>query len=138
MLKATKHATTNYRMLKPFLDTVDANNGHVKFLSDGYMPLSVEFLYKQSDGRKVYSMMHFTTQNGDLMRDPDMTFAVDTTAGTVEPLTYQNDFMGMYQEVYTDDGKRYRPRLRTDLDHFLWQWLKNIKEQEFSPAKRSR
>lgn len=51
---------------------------------------------------------------------------------------YQNDFMGMYQEVYVNDGKQYRPKLRADLDQFLWQWLKNIQEQEFNPTKRGR
>lgn len=41
--------------------------------------------------------------------------------------------MGLYQEVYLEDGTRYRPRLRTDLDKFLWQWLQNLQEQELNP-----
>ena len=136
MLKPTKHATTNYKALAPFLETVDASEEqHVTFTASGYMPLSIEKLYSDN-GLPVYGMMHWTTQNGDLMRDPDMTFRVDHTAGTVEPLTFQNDFMGMYQEVYTDGGNRYRPRLRTDLDKFLWQWLKNIKDQQFDPGQK--
>ena len=136
MLKPTKHATTNYKALAPFLETVNASaEEHVTFTAAGYMPLSIEKLYSDN-GLPVYSMMHWTTQNGDLMRDPDMTFRVDHATGTVEPLTFQNDFMGMYQEVYLDDGKRYRPRLRTDLDNFLWQWLKNIKEQKYDPNQK--
>ena len=132
-MRPTKHARTNYRKLAPFLETVNANGGHFKFTAPGYMPLSIESLGYSHNGGNVYSMMHFATQNGDLMRDPDMTFAVDAAAGTVDPLTFQNDFMGMYQEVYTEDGQRYRPRLRTDLDNFLWQWLKNLREQKFDP-----
>lgn len=135
MLKRTKHATTNYRAIAPFLETVDASEeGSVTFTAAEYMPLSIERLY--ADPLPVYGMMHYTIQNGDLMRDPDMTFRVDPAAGTVEPLTFQNDFLGLYQEVYLDGGKRYRPRLRTDLDNFLWQWLKNIMEQGYDPGQK--
>ena len=139
-IKKGKHATTSYRMVKPFLDAVEnAPDKHRRFLSGGYMPLSVEYLHKDGNGLPVYSMMHWTTQNGDLMRDPDMTFAVNHDAGTVHPLTFQNDFMGLYQEVYrnreSDGALLYSPRLLTDLDDFLWNWLKNIQEQGFTPDR---
>ena len=127
MLKPTKHATTNYKALAPFLETVDASEEqHVTFTASGYMPLSIEKLYSDND-LPVYGMMHWTTQNGDLMRDPDMTFSVDHETKTLHPLTFQNDFMGLYQEVYKEDDNGrllYSPRLLTDLDAFLWQWLK--------------
>ena len=69
------------------------------------------------------------------MRDPDMTVSVDWSAGSVEPLTFQNDYLGVYQEVYKRDESGqllYSKRLRTDLDEFLWNWLHNIKEQGYS------
>ena len=135
-MKPTKHATTNYRMIRPFLDAVDASEGKtLRFESSGFMPLSVEYLHTVDyKGRPIYGMMHFTLQNGDLMRDPDMTFSVDRSAGIIDPRTFENSFMGLYQEVYRkgDDGKlMYSPRLRVDLDEFLWQWLKNLQEQGF-------
>ena len=136
MLKPTKHATTNFKMLVPFLDEVDRCGGSITMTREGLMPLSIEDLGYTFEGRKVYGMMHFYTQAGDMMRDPDMTFAVDREKGTVEPLTYQQDNMSLYQEVYSEDGKRYKPKLRTDLDNFLWQWMKNILEQGFDPAKK--
>lgn len=136
-MKPTKHATTNYRMIQPFLAATDASPERTRrFLSGGYMPLVVEYLGYTFHGGKVYSVTHYGEQNGDAMRDPDMTISVDHKAGTVDPLTFQNDYMGLYQEVYLtgDDGReRYRPGLRTELDGFLWQWLKNIAEQGFSP-----
>ena len=48
--------------------------------------------------------------------------------------TYRNDFMGLFQEVYiTQNGQRlYSKRLRSELDEFLWQWLKNIHDQGFT------
>lgn len=136
-MKPTKHATTNFRMIRPFLDAVDeSEDGSRRFLSGAYMPLCVESLGYNFRGCPVYSIAHYGEQNGDPMRDPDMTIAINRAAGTVDPLTYQNDYMGKYSQVYdvSDDGREVcRPWLRVDLDRFLWQWLKNIREQKFSP-----
>lgn len=87
-MRPTKHARTNYRMLVPYLETVNANGGHFKFTVPGYMPLSIESLGYSHNGGKVYGMMHYTTQNGDLMRDPNMTFSVDASTGTVDSMTF--------------------------------------------------
>ena len=72
MLKPTKHATTNFKMLVPFLDEVDRCGGSITMTREGLMPLSIEDLGYTFEGRKVYGMMHFYTQAGDMMRDPDM------------------------------------------------------------------
>lgn len=135
-MKPTKHATTNYRMLKPLIDGMSAhgeNNHYRKYESDGFMPLVIEAISADENGRTVFSLTHYGEQNGDLMADPDMMIKVDHAAGTVEPLTFQNDYMGIYQQVYIErDGKRlYSPRLRTSLDDFLWHWLKNIEMQGY-------
>ena len=130
-MKPTKHATTNYKMLKPFLDGLNGGD-HRRYYSGEYMPLVVEKLYEDGDAT-VYSLTHYGEQNGDAMRDPDMELKIDHAAGTVEPLTFRNDYMGIFDQVYiTRNGQKlYSPRLRTDLDGFLWQWLKNIQEQGF-------
>ena len=130
-MKPTKHATTNYKRLLPFIVRL-GDDRHRRFESDGYMPLVLEKLYIDG-GATVYSLTHYGEQNGDMMADPDMELKVDFDAGTVEPLTYQNDYMGVFQQVYINrDGQRlYNPRLRTDLDDFLWRWLRNIEAQGF-------
>lgn len=130
-MKPTKHATTNYKRLLSFIVRL-GDDGHRRFESDGYMPLVLEKLYIDG-GATVYSLTHYGEQNGDMMADPDMELKVDFDAGTVEPLTYQNDYMGVFQQVYINrDGQRlYYPRLRTDLDDFLWRWLRNIEAQGF-------
>ena len=133
MLKPTKHARTNFRMVSPYLSPLTETNPHRRIENARYMPLSLEYLYTKNDGRQVYSMTHYGNQNGDLMADPDMTFAVDFMAGTVEPLTWQNDYIGRYDQVYSSDGTRYSPYLRTSLDDFLWHWLQNIQAQGFRP-----
>ena len=55
-MKPTKHATTNFRMLKPVLDGL----------------------------------------NGGTHRRYEMELRVNHTAGTVEPLTFRNDYMGIF------------------------------------------
>ncbi len=137
-MKPTKHARSNYQMISPFLEAVNASpNKHRRFTAPGFMPLSLESLgYSDHRNFPVYAMAHYGTQNGDLMADPDMTFSVDFSTGEIHPMSYQNDYLGMYQQVYktSDTGKlMYSPSLRTDLDRFLWQWLKNISLQGFSP-----
>lgn len=139
-MKNTRHATTNYRTLAPYIEGMDGRSSYRRFQSEGYMPLVFEFLhYNDYKGRPVFSIAHYTTQNGDAMRDPEMTFSVDQASGTIEPMTFQNDFMGMYQEVYRQNETGtwfYSQRLRIDLDEFLWTWLKNIKEQGYRLEER--
>ena len=135
-----KHCTTNFKAVAPFLAAANASGGYLRIENDPYMPLVVENLeYTDRKGRPIYSLTHYGEQNGDAMRDPDMTFAVDYEHGEVIPMTYQNDYMGVYQEVYTLEGGRLMQRtgLLRDLDAFLWQWLKNIKAQGFKPIPRT-
>lgn len=131
---------TIYKTLAPFFDAVDGTEEKaLKFTAPGYMDLCIEALgYNDHEGRPVYSVAHYGEQNGDLMRDPDVTMGVDREAGTVEPLTYQNDYIGRYWEVYKDyvDGKptKYYPAMKKDLSAMVTAWAKNIKAQGFNPA----
>lgn len=88
-------AKTIYKTLAPFFDAVDGTEEKaLKFTAPGYMDLCIEALgYNDHEGRPVYSVAHYGEQNGDLMRDPDVTMGVDRETGTVEPLTYQNDII---------------------------------------------
>ena len=44
-----------------------------------------------------------------------------------EALTFQNDYLGVYQEVYPEPGK-FNPKLKKELNNFLSDWLQNIIE----------
>lgn len=141
-VKPPRSAGTNFRRLFPFLAAVNASeDNHLTFVSGGFMPLSIEFIGYDWNSLPVYSMMHYYIQYGDLMRDPDMTFSVDLENGKIIPLTYQQDGASwlpggtLYQEVFTNGGKTYRPGLLTELDRFLAIWSKNILNQGFSPDK---
>ena len=90
------------------------------------MPLHLEWI-----DTDVIAVSHTYTQNGDLMRDPEMTFRVDREKGTMEPLTFRQDgSIQIYQEVYPEPGK-WIPKLHRDLNTFAQQWLKNISEQGY-------
>ena len=134
----------NYKRLKPFLLAVDQQESrHYRFTAGAdYMPLSIEYLgYCDAHGHPVYSMMHYYIQNGDLMRDPDMTFSVNDAAGSICPLSFQQDGIGPWGTVYREvfkgagQGMTYSPRMLHDLDSFLNNWSKNILAQGFDAAQ---
>ena len=92
----------------------------------GMMPLHLEWI-----DTDVIAVGHTYTVNGDLMRDPEMTFRMDREKGTLEPLTFQQDgSIQIYQQVYPEPG-RWIPKLRNDLNTFAQQWLKNISQQGY-------
>ena len=136
MLHAPKHSGTNFKALKPFLDIATDDSRHFK--ADGFMDLVIEDMCITDDiGGHVYTISHYGVQNGDLMADPDMELSVNMETGKIIPRTFRNDYIGTYQSVFkTINGKlMYSHRLLIDLDEFLWQWLKNIKDQGFTPEK---
>ena len=92
----------------------------------GMMPLHLEWI-----DADMIAVSHTYVQNGDVMRDPEMTFRVDREKGTLEPLTFQQDgSIQIYQEVYPEPGI-WIPKLRRDLNTFAQQWLKNISQQRY-------
>ena len=135
----SRHATTNYKMIAPFLEVVDKHEGYAKFTATGYMDLSIEELwYSDPFDNPVYSIAHWGEMNGDAMRDPEITFGVNKDKGEILPLSYQNDFaFGYYSEVFFENDGKWLCRRKTlsSIDDFLNMWLKNIAEQGFSPDK---
>ncbi len=93
---------------------------HLK--SPGYMDLVVERLTPTRA-----SLTHYGKQNGDLMKDPDMEIELDPARRWVRPMTYQNDYAGVFHSL--DDVQS--PRLERDLAEFFATWLKNLDEQGF-------
>lgn len=144
-MKNTQHATTNYRALLPFIETVDNNRGYSQFKCGGYRPLSMENLhYKDFFGDDVYAMSHTSICNGDLMRDPEVTFSINRETGTVRPLSirmdyvpmrYPDGFVGNYYKECFESARLYYPNLLRDTDDFLWSWLKELTEYGFTPDK---
>ena len=134
-----KHGTTNFKALESFLKVVEQNDGYAKFTAEGYMDLTIEKTWETDhEGNPVYSICHYGELNGDLMRDPEMTFSVNWEEKSILPLSYRNDYMGFNIEYFVyRNGKLagYRPQWLHDGDSFLWTWGKNLKDQGFTPKR---
>jgi len=99
--------------------------------------LFVEHIGKSADGHCLVSLCHDREQNGNLMRDPELVFELSLSplASMAMPLSFQNDYMGVLQEVYRydEDGKKTRVnvRLKQELASFAETWFANLKDQGF-------
>lgn len=101
-----------------------------------FMPVHIELLNSNKDlaGRPVsiYSIAHYFEQNGDLVPDPDMVFAVSNRdPDYIWPTAIQTQFY--YREGLREgeDGKwSINVREQKDQAIFAGQWMKNIKDQQ--------
>jgi hypothetical protein len=111
--------------------------------SGSFMPVSVEFLYPDAaNGGDVFSVAHYYEQNGDLMRDPEMTFLrvknpLSETAGGLFyyiPMSFRQDGLGIYRDYWVSDeaGKfeRVNASLLRDAVVFCTLWMRNIQAQQ--------
>ena len=89
------------------------------------------------NGAHQLSVAHYGEQNGDAMRDPEITFLVTPVDRglTWTPLTYENSYLGCYlvaAEVTGDGRLTVRDQfLLRDLRDFAKQWDHNIRAQGF-------
>jgi uncharacterized protein YqiB (DUF1249 family) len=95
---------------------------YLKFKSPGLMDLNVDKLTDDT-----IALAHNGKQNGDVMADPDLEVRINREGKMAEALTFQNDYLGIFQQVYPEPGKYY-PRLKKELNAFLNDWLKNMIE----------
>lgn len=110
---------------------MDKRYRHATLSADGFMDLSIEWI-----GEDRLAIAHYGEQNGDLMADPDMELIVNFDRQEVLPATYQNDYLGVFQEIYLE-GNRWRPKLSRELTSFLNTWLRNLEFQGHVLAKAS-
>jgi len=98
---------------------------HVRIENEPYMRLVIE---RHED---EISIAHYFEQNGDAMRDPEITFRFPDWT----PTTITQDPVGRYSEVFflTENGvQKYRPRLLRELRSFASMWSKNLNNQHFA------
>jgi hypothetical protein len=117
-------AATNADRLRELYDVWAMPVGcSLHFKSGGWMDLVIERLQ-----RDRVSLTHYGEQNGDLMKDQDMEVLLAHDGGLALAVSYQNDYVGVYQT--TEDNPH--SQLEHELNDFLRLWLKNIHEQGFS------
>ena len=95
------------------------------------MALHVQLIGENKYG-KIYSFAHYYEQNGDLMRDPDITMLEAATGQGLFPLSYRQDGLGMDREyvVFTETGWKIFKKMQADLVSFCNGWAKNLHEQQ--------
>lgn len=122
----------NYEKLIKIVPDILEIKEYKKLKSGAFIDLSIDVLQDTPEYR-IVALAHNSEQNGDLMADPDMQIKVYKNYRAIEALTYQNDYMGVFQEVYiTRDGKQLvNTRLKKELNKFLGTWLTNLKKQGF-------
>ncbi|CAG0942211.1 hypothetical protein ANRL1_00854 [Anaerolineae bacterium] len=117
---------------------------YIRLENPGYMPLVIEHIGSGPRDLPMISVAHYYKQNGDPMRDPEMTFEVNDQSGArvpyFLPVMYQQDGVSLYQEAVYRDGDKImvRPRLVKDLGSFARMWDRNIGEQGFVEIARTR
>ena len=98
---------------------------YMKLKSEGFEDLVLEAI---GDGE--YSIAHYYRQNGDAMRDPEITFTIEQEAHAIYPTSFLQDDAGIFYE--TQDASYDTVK---DLKEFMSQWFTNIKHQGFIPAE---
>jgi len=120
------------------------NDHAVRLTVSGYMPLSIEDIGTSAEGNPLVSICHYGEQHGDLMRNPDMVFEfhTHTTPHMAEPVSFRNDYVGLFQEVYRHDadGKKthVNASLKKEPKSFAQTWFRNLKDQGFIDPQATR
>lgn len=101
--------------------------------TDGtFMPVHVEIIDRSQYGPHV-SIAHYYKQNGDLMKDPEMTFLA-SLKGSVLPMTFEQDgglpICQVAMEIDENGTIRRNEKLQNSLVSFANMWMKNIKDQQ--------
>lgn len=118
-----RHGNSIYRKLHKLApELFEGTYTYMKFRKEGFDDLVLENI-----GESEYSIAHYYTQNGDRMRDPEITFMLNAADRSVCSLSFTQDNMGIY---YTAD-ERTEEQME-DLEQFFDQWLTNIRDQGFT------
>ena len=104
---------------------LDGEASYMKLQSEGYEDLVLEAI-----GGDEYSIAHYYEQNGDAMRDPEITFTIDRGNHSIHPTSFLQDDMGVYYETANAS-----PAIVRDLKDFMIQWFTNVRNQRFGPME---
>ena len=114
---------------------------YLRFENPPFMRLVIEVIGgPYPNGAYEVSVAHYAEQNGDAMRDPEITFlVVPAERGTTwTPLTFENSYLSCYQLVASVSSaglvEARDPALMRDLSDFATQWDHNLLQQEFIAA----
>ena len=131
-MKTIKQIIENYGGM----NWLKQGGNYIRIEKPGYERLVIEYIGDQ-EGKPDFPMIsvaHYYEQNGDAMRDPEMTFMTNSN-GNWFPMTYQTDNPPSYQEaIWKNENDKWmiNQGLIKDLTSFSNQWDRNIREQGFA------
>jgi hypothetical protein len=117
---------------------------YIRIENSPFMLLVIEIIGgPYPNGAYEVSVAHYGEQNGDLMKDPEVTFLVSPQGATMawRPLAYENSYAGSYDvacEVDRDGTLRLKSQNKMrQIAEFVLMWDQNIQEQGFIEAART-
>lgn len=122
-----------------------AQRNYLRIENPPFMRLVVEVVGQLfPNGSCEVSVAHYNEQNGDAMRDPELTFLVipsENDEWQWKPLTFLNDYVGVYQVAAEYDSfgqvRARDAKLVRELTEFAAMWDRNLKHQGFMEVFRS-
>ena len=131
--KATMIIQKLYEAMSNPMYRQDGDGDYAKIANNpALMPVVVEKVGHLTGYGEIISIAHYGKQNGDLMADPEMTFVI--VNGEYFPISFKNDYVGLYQEVfsYNEEGEpeAIDKKLQSNLTTFANQWMRSIQEQQ--------
>ena len=116
---------------------------YLRIENEPFMRLVIEVIGgPYPNGAYEVSVAHYGEQNGDAMRDPEITFFVGQSPAGWEwsPLTFLNDYVGCYQVACEADANGIQrvkdARLVHELQEFATPWDLNLVHQGCIDALR--
>ena len=112
---------------------------HIKIENPPYQDLVIEDICQRGPhGFATISVAHYSEQNGDAMRDPEMLFEVEAFGNQLilKPYYFRNDFAGVEQySVLNEEGRlSINSRLQKEHEEFAQLWNTNLEQQGFVEA----
>ena len=111
---------------------------HLRIENPPYMALVIEATDESGPcGFRAISVAHYSEQNGDLMRDPEMCFELNFAGGAhVNPFYFRNDYVGVEQwsRFITEGQYVHHIELHAQHEHFAKLWDSNLRAQGFAEA----
>ena len=135
-----KHNLRTARKMQAFIKSLGYDlrkpGSGVKLRLGGYMPLTIEHFTLNR-----ISVCHYGEMNGDLMRDPEIVFAVINEEWI--PLSFRNDYLGVHNQVmwlFMEPDLKVNlvghKEAYNDLVAFAeTMWVKNLKDQGWLSAQ---
>jgi hypothetical protein len=102
-----------------------------RYEQPAYLPLCVEVLPVSSAGVPAVSVAHYGEQGGDLMRDPEIVFAVVSVEAWL-PYEITQDYTGHYCNAWRNDI--FHPSLSASINALASVWARNLGGQDWPHA----